>query len=101
MVNRKIANLPNGPDNKSSMELHSRFATREWYIINDKNNGQYGEGNENDSTIKLETKVIKPFLYDYFDPYILMTGDIKLQALLQVLILHLKTVLHISDVQRK
>ena len=31
-----------------------RFATRKWYIINDQNKGQYGEGNENDSTIKFE-----------------------------------------------
>ena len=31
-----------------------RFATRKWYIINDQNKGQYGERNENDSTIKFE-----------------------------------------------
>ena len=35
---------------------------------------QYGEGNENDSTVKFETKVIKPNLYDYSDAYILVTG---------------------------
>ena len=55
----------------------SRFATRKWYIINDRNNGQYGRGNENDSTIKIYTKVTKPFLCDYSDAYILVTGDIK------------------------
>ena len=49
-------------------------------IINDQNNGQYGEGNENDSTIKFETKVIKPNLCDYSDAYILVTGDIKVAA---------------------
>ena len=27
-------------------------------IINDQNNGQYGEGNENDSTIKLRQKLL-------------------------------------------
>ena len=54
-----------------------RFATRKWYIINDQNNGQYGIGNDNDSTIKFETKVIKPNLCDYSDTYILVTGDIK------------------------
>ena len=48
-------------------------------LLNDQNNGQYGKGNEdkNDSTIKFETKVIKPNLCDYSDAYILVTGDIK------------------------
>ena len=59
------------------MELHSKFATRKWYIINDQNNGQYSRGNENDSTIKFETKVIKPNLCDYLDSSILVTGDTK------------------------
>ena len=65
----------NGFDNNSSVKLHSKFATRKWYIINDQNNGQYGRGdeNENDSTIKFETKVIKPNLCDYSDAYILVT----------------------------
>ena len=54
------------------------MATRKWYTINDQNNGQYGRGNENDSTIKFETKVIKPNLCDYSDAYILVTGDIKI-----------------------
>ena len=69
METQKIVNLLNDSDNKSSMELHSKFATRKWYIINDHNNGQYGIGNENDSTIKFETKVIKPNLCDYSDVY--------------------------------
>ena len=47
-----------------------------WYIINDQNNGQYGKGNENDSTIKIKTKVIKSNLCDYSDAYILVTGKI-------------------------
>ena len=41
------------------------------------NNEQYGRGNENDSTIKFETKVIKPNLCGYSDAYTLVTGDIK------------------------
>ena len=72
METQKIANLLNGSDNGSS-----KFATRKWYIINNQNNGQYGRGNENDSTSKSETKVIKPNLCDYSDTYILVTGDIK------------------------
>ena len=42
------------------------------YVINDQNNGQYGRGNENDSTIKFETKVIKSYLSDYSDAYVLV-----------------------------
>ena len=72
MDTEKIANLLNDPDNESS-----NFATRKWYIINDQNNGQYGRGNENDSTIKFGTKVIKPNFCDYSYAYIFVTGDIK------------------------
>ena len=71
---RKIANLLNDPYNKSS-----KFATRKWYVINDQNNGKHGRGNENDSTIKFETKDIKPNLYDCSDAYILVTGGIKIE----------------------
>ena len=49
---------------------------KKWYIINDQINGQYCEGNENDSTIKFEIKVVKPNLCDYSDAYNLVTGDI-------------------------
>ena len=69
---QKIVNLLNDSNNESS-----KFATRKWYIINDQNNGQYGRGNENNSTIKFETKAIKPNLCDYLDVYILATGNIK------------------------
>ena len=60
METQKIVNLLKNSGNESS-----KFATRKWYIINDQNNGQYGRGNENDSTIKFETKVIKPNPCDY------------------------------------
>ena len=71
METQKIVNLLGDPDNESS-----KFAARKWCIINDQNHGQYGEGNENDSTIKFQTKVIKPNLCDYSDAYILVTRDI-------------------------
>ena len=58
----------NDPDNE--------FATRKWYVINDQNNADYGEGNEDSTTIKFETKIIKSNLCDYSDTYILVTGDI-------------------------
>ena len=63
---QKIANLSNGSDNESS----------KWNIINDQNNGQYGNGDENGTTIKCELKVIKSNLCDYSDAYVLVTGDI-------------------------
>ena len=29
-----------------------KFATRKWYVINDQNNKDYGEGNKNGATAK-------------------------------------------------
>ena len=72
METQNVVNLLNESDNESS-----QFATRNSYIINEQNNGQYGRGNENDSTIEVETKVIKPNLCDYSDAYIFATGYIK------------------------
>ena len=72
METQKIVNLLNDSENESS-----KFATRKWYIINDQNSAQYGRVNENYSTIKFETEVIKPNHCDYSDAYILVTGDIK------------------------
>ena len=72
METQMIVSLLNASDNKSS-----KFATRKLYISNDQNDEQYGRGNQNDSTIKFETKAIKPFLRDYSDAYIIVTGDIN------------------------
>ena len=71
MEAQNIVNLLNASDNKSS-----KFATRKWYVNNDQNNSKYGEGNEYDSNIKFETKVIKSNLCYYSDAYILVVGDI-------------------------
>ena len=54
----------------------SKFAIRKWYVINDQNNTDYGEGNEDSTTVEFETKVIKSNLCDYSDAYILVTGNI-------------------------
>ena len=67
---QKIKNLL---DHKN--ENYSKYQTKKWYIINDRNNRQYGEGNLNDNTIKIDTEVVKPFLCDYADAYILATGS--------------------------
>ena len=73
MESQKIINLLDSNDNKSQ-----KFATKRWYIINDQNTGNnpYGNG-EDGTTIKFETKVIKPNLYDYSDAYILVIGNIQ------------------------
>ena len=67
---QKIINLLGDADNESS-----KFATRKWYVINDQNNTDNGERNEDSTTVKSETKVIKSSLCDYTDPYILVTED--------------------------
>ena len=71
MYQNRKSNLLNGSDNKSS-----KFPARKWYIINDQNNGEYGNGDENGSTIKFETKVIKSTLCDYSDAYTLVEESI-------------------------
>ena len=68
---QKVANLLGNVDNE-----FLKFATRKWYVISDQNYADCGNGNENGTTIKFETKVIKSNLCDYSDAYILVTGDI-------------------------
>ena len=70
METQKIVNLFNDFDNGTS-----KFATKKWYVIHDQNGTIYGEGSENSTNIKFETKVIKSSLYDYSDAYILASGD--------------------------
>ena len=53
METQKIVNLLNDTDNESS-----KFAAGKWHVINDQNNGEYGEGNKADSSIKFETKLL-------------------------------------------
>ena len=72
MEAQKIINIFEESDDDDIL----KFQARKWYIINDKNNGQYGKGDENDSTIKFNTEVIKPNLCDYSDEYVLVTGNI-------------------------
>ena len=72
MESQKIINLLDSNDNESQ-----NFATKRWYIINDQNTeNPYGNG-EDGTTIKFETKVIKPNFCDYSDAYILVTGNIQ------------------------
>ena len=73
MESQKIINLLDSSDNESQ-----KFATKRWYIINDQNTGNNAYGNgEDGTTIKSETKIIKPNLCDYSDAYILVIGNIQ------------------------
>ena len=97
MESQKIVILLTNNDIESQ-----KFTTRKWYIINDQNNKQYGEGDENDSTIKFETKVIKPNLCDYSDAYILVSGNIENRAnnasvVFKNCALFTKCITHIND----
>ena len=57
METQKIVNLLNDSDNESS-----KFATKKWYIANDQNNGQYGNGDENGRTLSLKQKSFNQIL---------------------------------------
>ena len=53
---------------------------KKWHIVNDHSNGNYGQGDNVQSILKFNTEIVKPFLCDYTDAYILVTGDIKVEA---------------------
>ena len=76
---QKIINLLNKIDTDSK-----HFATKKWYIINDKNNTNYGvnkkTGADAPDNIKYDTRVSKPNLCDYAEAYILIDGAIRAEA---------------------
>ena len=76
MENQKIINLLSKDDIDSK-----HFATKKWYIINYKNNTNYGvnknTGADNPDTMKYDTRVLKPNLCDYAKAYILNDGTIR------------------------
>ena len=71
MESQKIKNLLDHKEN-----TYTKYQTKKWYIINDQNNGQYGESDNNDDTVKIDTEVVKLFFCDYAYAYVLVTGDI-------------------------
>ena len=79
MENQKIINLLDKIDTDSK-----HFATKNWYIINDENNTNYGvnkdTGADNPDTFKYDTRVLKPNLCDYAEAYILIDGTIRAAA---------------------
>ena len=52
METQKIKNLLQKSEDESL-----KFATRKWHIISDQNNGQYGAGDQGDTTSKFVTKL--------------------------------------------
>ena len=74
MESQKIIKLLDHKD-----EGDPRFGTKKWYIVNEQNNGNFGQGKDVQSTLKFNTEIVKPSLCDYSDAYILMTDDIKVQ----------------------
>ena len=52
MESQKIKNFLDHKEN-----TYPKYQTKKWYAINDRHNGQYGEGNINDDPIKVEQKL--------------------------------------------
>ena len=72
METQKIINLLNDSSNEES-----KFATKKWYVIDSQTTkGKY----KPDNTIKFETETIKSSLCDYSDAFILVTGNITVDA---------------------
>ena len=67
METQKIINLLNG-----SVKENSKFATRKWYVIDNKSKNNYSLNAET----KFLTKSLESSLCDYSDAYILVTGNI-------------------------
>ena len=64
------------------------------YIINDENNTNYGGDKDtvtnNPDTIKYDTRVLKPNLWDYVDAYILVDSTIRAEGAVNATRLALK-----------
>ena len=67
METKEIVNLLNGSDNENS-----KFATKQWYVIDSESKGNYSP----DNRIKFLTSWLESSLCDYSDAYFLVTGNI-------------------------
>ena len=67
METQKIVNFLNGSDNE-----YTKFATKKWYVIDSESKGNYSHKNP----IKFLTSSSESNPCDYFDAYILVTGNI-------------------------
>ena len=66
---QKTANLLN-----SSEHEYSKLATKKWHIIDSETKGNYSHENP----IKFLTSSLESSLWDYSDPYVLVTGNITI-----------------------
>ena len=71
MDTQKTLHLLNNSDNE-----YSKFVTTKWYIIDSESNGNYSHENP----IKFSTKSIESSLCNYYDAYILVTGNTNVTA---------------------
>ena len=67
MKTQKIVNLLNGSDSENS-----KFATKQWYVIDSESKGNYSHENPT----KVLTNSLELSLCNYSDGYILVTGNI-------------------------
>ena len=74
----------------------SKFATIKWHVID----SQTAKDKYNQNNSKIEAESIKSSLCDYSDVFILVTGDITVNANNDNM-LHLKTVHHFLHVRQK
>ena len=74
MESQKIITLLDHKD-----EDDPRFETKKRYIVNDHNNGNYSHGDDVLPIVTFDTEIVRSFLCDYSDAYILVTGNIKVQ----------------------
>ena len=72
MKTQKIINLLNDSSNEES-----KFATKKWYVI-DRQATKFKH--KQGDTIKFEAETIKSSLLDYSDAFILVTGNITVDA---------------------
>ena len=68
--NAKIVKFLNSSENE-----YSKFETRKWYIIDNETKGSYSHHD----SIKLLIWSLESTLCDYYDAYILVTGDIAIK----------------------
>ena len=67
MKTQKFVNSLDGNDNENS-----KFATKKWYVIDRESKDSYSHHDP----INFLTKSIESSLCDYFDAYMLVTGDL-------------------------
>ena len=92
METQKIVNLLNSSENE-----YSKFATKQWYVIDSETKSEYSHHNP----IKFLTKRIESSLCDYSDAYILVTGDIAVTGVMQIQKQHLKIAHRLKNVRSK